>query len=63
MPANLTPQYLEAEAKFKQARTVSEKIKALEEMMAIIPKHKGTGHLSGGPSGTSQFGEVSRAEG
>jgi ribosome-interacting GTPase 1 len=47
MPANLTPQYLEAEAKFKQARTVSEKIKALEEMMAVIPKHKGTEHLRG----------------
>jgi hypothetical protein len=42
MPANLTPQYLEAEAKFKQAKTIPEKIKALEIMMAIIPKHKGT---------------------
>jgi ribosome-interacting GTPase 1 len=47
MPANLTPQYLEAEVKFKQAKTVSEKIKALEEMMAVIPKHKGTEHLRG----------------
>ena len=42
MPANLTPQYLEAEANFKQAKTIPEKIKALEIMMAIIPKHKGT---------------------
>ncbi len=42
MPANLTPQYLEAEAKFKQAKTIPEKIKALEIMMAVIPKHKGT---------------------
>ncbi len=42
MPANLTPQYLEAEANFKQAKTIPEKIKALENMMAIIPKHKGT---------------------
>ncbi len=42
MPANLTPQYLEAETNFKQARTVPEKIKALEIMMAVIPKHKGT---------------------
>ncbi len=47
MPANLTPQYLEAEAKFKQAKTVSEKIDALETMMAVIPKHKGTEHLRG----------------
>lgn len=42
MPANLTPQYLEAEAKFKQAKSIPEKIKALEVMMAVIPKHKGT---------------------
>jgi len=47
MPANLTPQYLEAEAKFKQAKSVPEKIKALEVMMAIIPKHKGTERLRG----------------
>jgi len=47
MPANLTPQYLEAEAKFKQAKTISEKIKALEVMMAVIPKHKGTEKIRG----------------
>src|SRR4030067_1341660 len=44
-PANLTPQYLDAELKFKQARTTPEKIKALEVMMAVIPKHKGTEKL------------------
>lgn len=42
MPANLTPQYKAAEAKFKAARTVEEKIDALEEMYRTIPKHKGT---------------------
>jgi ribosome-interacting GTPase 1 len=42
MPANLTPQYLEADRKFKEAKTTQEKMKALEEMMATIPKHKGT---------------------
>ncbi len=47
MPANLTPQYLEAELKFKQAKTTPEKIKALEAMMAVIPKHKGTERLRG----------------
>jgi len=47
MPANLTPEYLEAEAKFKQAKTIPEKIKALEVMMAVIPKHKGTEKLRG----------------
>jgi len=47
MPANLTPQYLEAEVKFKQAKATPEKIKALEMMMAVIPKHKGTEKLRG----------------
>lgn len=42
MPANLTPQYYEAEEAFKKAVSVEEKIAALEEMLAVIPKHKGT---------------------
>jgi uncharacterized protein len=42
MPANLTPDYLEAERRFKSAKTSQEKIDALEEMMATIPRHKGT---------------------
>ena len=47
MPANLTPQYLEAEKRFKAAVTADEKLVALQEMMAIIPKHKGTEKLRG----------------
>jgi hypothetical protein len=42
MPANLTPMYLEAERRFKSAKTSEEKIAAIEEMMATIPRHKGT---------------------
>jgi len=45
MPANLPPQYLEAEKKFRQAHTNQEKLEALEEMLSIIPKHKGTEKL------------------
>ena len=45
MPANLTPQYQDAEKRFKQASSISEKIAALEEMMATIPRHKGTEKL------------------
>jgi small GTP-binding protein len=45
MPANLTPQYLEAEKNFRLAKTPLEKIAALEEMLAVMPKHKGTDHL------------------
>ena len=42
MPANLSPEYLEADRRFKSAKNTEEKIGALEEMFATIPKHKGT---------------------
>ena len=45
MPANLTPDYLKAEQGFKSATTNEEKILALEKMLAVIPKHKGTEKL------------------
>jgi len=45
MPANLPPQYFEAEKNFRQAKDPMEKIAALEEMLAIMPHHKGTDHL------------------
>jgi ribosome-interacting GTPase 1 len=45
MPANLTPQYLEAEKRYKQASTAEERVQALQEMLAVIPKHKGTEKL------------------
>ncbi|MDD5509867.1 MAG: 50S ribosome-binding GTPase [Dehalococcoidales bacterium] len=45
MPANLPPQYFEAEKRFRVAKSVEDKVMALEEMLAIMPKHKGTDHL------------------
>lgn len=45
MPANLTPEYLEAERRYREARTPEEQLAALEEMLATIPKHKGTEHM------------------
>lgn len=45
MPANLPPQYFEAEKRFREARTTSDKLKCLEEMLTIMPKHKGTDKL------------------
>ncbi len=45
MPANLTPQYYSAEEAYKKAKTNEEKIAALKEMLAVIPKHKGTEKL------------------
>lgn len=45
MPTNLPPQYFEAEKVYRAAKSPGEKIAALEEMLAIMPKHKGTDHL------------------
>jgi ribosome-interacting GTPase 1 len=45
MPANLTPEYHRAEERFRSARTPEEKVAALEEMLRVIPKHKGTDHM------------------
>lgn len=45
MPANLPPQYHEAEKIYRSAKTPEEKVEALETMLAIMPKHKGTDHL------------------
>jgi ribosome-interacting GTPase 1 len=45
MPANLTPVYYEAEDRFRKAATNEEKIAALEEMLSVMPRHKGTDGL------------------
>ena len=45
MPANLTPDYRAAEARFRAAVTREERIATLEEMIRLLPKHKGTDHL------------------
>lgn len=45
MPANLTPQYKKAEEEFRRAQTPREQIECLEEMLKLIPKHKGTEKL------------------
>ena len=45
MPANLTPEYFKAEQWFRSAATNDEKILALERMLAVMPKHKGTDGL------------------
>lgn len=42
MPANLTPEFLAARERFNKAKTLEEKLDALQEMLATIPKHKGT---------------------
>lgn len=45
MAANLTPQYLEAEKKLKTAKTPQERLEIMQEMLALMPKHKATEKL------------------
>lgn len=45
MPANLPPQYYGAEKRYRLAKEPDEKIAALQAMLAIMPKHKGTDKL------------------
>lgn len=47
MPANLTPDYLAAERRFRTAETPEEKLAALQDMLSTIPKHKGTEKMQG----------------
>jgi len=48
MAANLTPQYLEAERRLKTAKTPQERLEIMQEMMALMPKHKATEKLQAG---------------
>ena len=45
MPANLTPQYHKAESEYRRAQSPEERVACLQEMLRLIPKHKGTDHL------------------
>ena len=45
MPANLPPEYFEAEKRYRAARSTAKKIERLEELISTIPKHKGTDKL------------------
>jgi hypothetical protein len=45
MPANLPPHYFEAEKRYRESKTPEGKVEALEEMLTIMPKHKGTDKL------------------
>ena len=45
MAANLTPQYLEAEAEYKKAQTPEERLACLKTMWSLLPKHKASEKL------------------
>ena len=45
MPTNVTPEYKKAEEAYREAKTLDEKIERLQDMISLLPKHKGTDHL------------------
>lgn len=45
MPTNVTPEYKKAEEAYRVAKTLDEKVERLEDMISLLPKHKGTDHL------------------
>ncbi|MBN2227308.1 MAG: 50S ribosome-binding GTPase [candidate division Zixibacteria bacterium] len=45
MPANLPPHYYELEREYKQERDPHEKLRLAKELLALMPKHKGTDKL------------------
>jgi hypothetical protein len=45
MAANLTPQYLEAEAEYKKAQSADERLACLRKMLQLVPKHKASEKL------------------
>jgi uncharacterized protein len=45
MAANLTPQYLQAEAEYKKAQTAEDRLACLKKMYSLLPKHKATEKL------------------
>ena len=45
MPANLPPQYYELEREFAKEKDPKERLRMAEELLRIMPKHKGTDHL------------------
>ena len=47
MPANLSPEYMDAEKAYRKARTPAERMECLERMLSAIPKHKGTEKMQG----------------
>ncbi|MBM3317392.1 MAG: 50S ribosome-binding GTPase [Candidatus Eisenbacteria bacterium] len=47
MPANLTPEYLRLDERYRAAKDPQERLDLLREMLRAIPKHKGTDHMQG----------------
>ena len=63
MPTNVTAEYGAAELEYSKAKSPAEKIKALEKMLAEVPKHKGTEKLQQDiKTKLAKFRELARKE-
>jgi len=47
MPTNLPPAYFEVQERLRAATTSAERIELVQELLSVIPKHKGTEKLRG----------------
>ena len=45
MPANLPPQFYELDREFKAEKDTREKLRMAQELLRMMPKHKGTDKL------------------
>ena len=45
MPTNLPPEYSKIEKRYRAAKSAEEKTDCIQEMLSVIPKHKGTDKL------------------
>ena len=48
MSTNLPPEYFQVEERYRAAKAPTDKIACIEEMLKIVPKHKGTDKLRAG---------------
>jgi len=45
VPTNVPPEVAHIEQRYREAKSLDEKAELIEDMLSIIPKHKGTDHL------------------
>ena len=57
MPTNVSSEYKKAQDQYRKAREPAERLRLLRELLATIPKHKGTEHVIR-PEGAAQVSLV-----
>lgn len=63
MPTNLPAEYYEVEKRYRAAKAPADKITCIEELLSIVPKHKGTDKLRAGlRKRLSKFKSISQSK-